>query len=209
MDALRFAERFRGTEEYVREAQRFYVPFFKGLHEVLDLGCGRGEFLELMCEAGVEALGIDLSEECVALCRSKQLGAEQADLFVYLDGLADSALDGIFSAQVIEHLPPERVLELVRLAASKLARGGLLAIETPNPECLAVFTRHFYLDPTHSRPIPPLLLHFYMEECGLGQVEIHRLSPAADSMPSLAHLPDDFRDAFFGGLDYAILARKI
>ena len=209
LDAMRFAERFRGTEEYVRQTQQFYVPFFKGRGEVLDLGCGRGEFLELMREAGVEARGIDLSEECVALCRSKQLRAEQADLFVYLDGLAGSALDGIFSAQVIEHLPPERVFEFVRLAASKLARGGLLAIETPNPECLAVFTTHFYLDPTHSRPIPPLLMHFYMEECGLGQVEIHRLSPAADSMPSLAHLPDDFRNAFFGGLDYAILARKL
>ncbi len=189
--------------------QQFYVPFFKGRGEVLDLGCGRGEFLELMREAGVEARGVDLSEECVALCRSKQLRAEQADLFVYLDGLADSALDGIFSAQVIEHLPPERVLEFVRLAASKLVRGGLLAIETPNPECLAVFTTHFYLDPTHSRPVPALLLHFYMEECGLGQIEIHRLSPATDSMPSLAHLPEDFRNAFFGGLNYAILARKL
>ena len=209
LDALRFAERFRGTEEYVREAQKFYVPFFKGRGEVLDLGCGRGEFLELMREAGVEARGVDLSEECVALCRSKQLRAEQADLFVHLDGLADSALDGIFSSQVIEHLPPGRALEFVRLAASKLVRGGLLAIETPNPECLAVFTTHFYLDPTHGRPIHPLLLHFYMEECGLGQIEIHRLSPAADSMPSLAHLPGDFRDAFFGGLDYAILARKL
>jgi O-antigen chain-terminating methyltransferase len=137
------------------------------------------------------------------------LRAEQADLFVYLDGLADSALDGIFSAQVIEHLPPERVVEFVRLAASKLVRGGLLAIETPNPECLAVFATHFYLDPTHSRPVPALLLHFYMEECGLGQIEIHRLSPATDSMPGLAHLPEDFRNAFFGGLNYAILARKL
>lgn len=208
-DALWFAERFRGTEEYVREVQQFYVPFFKGRGEVLDLGCGRGEFLELMREAGVEARGVDLSEECVALCRSKQLRAEQSDLFVYLDGLADSALDGIFSAQVIEHLPPERIIEFVRLAAAKLVRGGLLAIETPNPECLAVFATHFYLDPTHSRPVPPLLLHFYMEECGLGQIEIHRLSPAAASMPSLAHLPEDFRNTFFGGLDYAILARKL
>jgi 2-polyprenyl-3-methyl-5-hydroxy-6-metoxy-1,4-benzoquinol methylase len=208
-DAMWFAERFRGTEEHVREQQRFYVPFFQGRGEVLDLGCGRGEFLELMREAGIEARGIDVSEECVVLCRSKGLRVEKADLFAHLDGLADSTLDGIFSAQVIEHIQPERIPELIRLAASKLARGGRLAIETPNPECLAVFTTHFYLDPTHSRPIPPLLLNFYMEEFGLGQIEIHRLSPAVDSMPSLAELPEDFRTAFFGGLDYAILARKL
>jgi 2-polyprenyl-3-methyl-5-hydroxy-6-metoxy-1,4-benzoquinol methylase len=208
-DAMWFAGRFRGTEEQVREKQRFYVPFFQGRGEVLDLGCGRGEFLELMREAGVRARGVDMNEECVALCLSKELRAEKADLFTYLDGLPGSMLGGIFSAQVIEHLPPERIPELIRLAASKLASGGLLAIETPNPECLAVFATHFYLDPAHNRPVPSALLRFYMEEAGLGQVEIHHLSPAVDSMPSLASLPADFRAAFFGGLDYAILARKL
>jgi 2-polyprenyl-3-methyl-5-hydroxy-6-metoxy-1,4-benzoquinol methylase len=209
LDALWFAERFRGTEEQVHEKQRFYLPYFKGHGEVLDLGCGRGEFLELMREAGLRARGVDLNEECVAICLSKGLRAERADLFAYLDALPAAMLGGIFSAQVIEHIPPERIPELIRLAASKLATGGLLAIETPNPECLAVFATYFYLDPAHNRPVPSALLQFCMEEAGLGQVEIHHLSPAVDSMPSLASLPADFRKAFFGGLDYAILARKL
>lgn len=209
LDWLWFAERFRGSADYVREKQRFYIPFFEKCEQVVDLGCGRGEFLELMKEAGVAARGVDLSAECVELCRSKGLDAGKADLFVFLDGLADRSMDGIFSAQVVEHLPPERIPELIRLAASKLARGGLLAIETPNPECLAALAMHFFQDPTHKRPVPSSLLRFYMEEFGFGGIRIQPLAPAVETMPPLASLPTDFREAFFGGLDYAILGRKL
>lgn len=209
IDWLRFADRFRGTEEYVREKQRLYVPHFQGCQNVLDLGCGRGEFLELMKSAGIPARGIDLDQESVALCRHKGLEAETADLFTYLAGLPDCALDGIFCAQLIEHLPPARLPELVRLASAKLSRGSLLVIETPNPESLAIFATHFYIDPTHERPIPPQLLVFYLEESGFGQIQVERLSPALESIPSLASLPEDFRATFFGSLDYAVLARKL
>ena len=209
VDFLWFAERFRGTEEHVRDKQRFYVPFFQGRTAVADLGCGRGEFLELMREAGVSARGIDASEECVALCRSKGLDAERADAFEYLAGLGGSVLDGIFCAQVVEHLPPARVPELIRLAAASLARGAVLVIETPNPECLAALAKHFYLDPTHERPVPAALLRFYMEECGFGGIEIHYLSPAVDSMGALAALPGEFLTEFFGGLDCAVVGRKL
>jgi SAM-dependent methyltransferase len=178
------------------------------LGEVLDVGCGRGEFLELMREAGANARGIDSSEEQIAICREKGLNAETADIFAYLAGLPEGSLDGIFCAQVVEHFPPDRIPEFVRLAASRLARNGLLAIETPNPECLAIFATHFYLDPTHTRPVPSPLLRFYMEEFGLGDIEILHLSPAAETMPSLETLPAEFREAFFGGLDYAILGRS-
>jgi 2-polyprenyl-3-methyl-5-hydroxy-6-metoxy-1,4-benzoquinol methylase len=208
-DYARFAERFRGSEEYVRTGQQFYLPFFAGRREVLDIGCGRGEFLELMREAGVTARGIDLSQESVDLCRRKGLAAETVDLFAYLADLPESSLDGIFSAQVVEHLPPERLPEMIRLAASRLDRGGVLAIETPNPECLAIFASHFYLDPTHTRPVPHALLSFYMEEFGMGRIEVHRRSPALESMPALASLAEDFRAAFFGGLDYAIVGEKL
>jgi 2-polyprenyl-3-methyl-5-hydroxy-6-metoxy-1,4-benzoquinol methylase len=209
IDWLHFAARFRGSEEYVRERQRFYLPHFKGCRQVLDLGCGRGEFLELLKEEEIPVRGIDLSAECVALCRAKGLDAEVADLFSYLDALPDGALDGIFCAQVIEHLPPASLPEMLRLAAAKLAPGGLLAVETPNPECLAILTSHFYLDPTHHHPIPPLLLSFYLEESGMGELEIHRFAPAAESMPALNSLPAEFREAFFGALDYAVLGRKL
>lgn len=204
-----FAEKFRGPEEYVREGQRFYVPWFAGRGPVLDIGCGRGEFLELMREAGVPARGIDLNPESIAICRAKGLHAEEADLFAYLDDLADASLDGIFCAQVVEHLPPQRLPEFIRLAAAKTRRGGVLVLETPNPECLAIFAVHFYLDPTHSRPIPHPLLTFYMEEFGYGKLEVHKRAPAVESMPPVAELPEGFREAFFGGLDYAAIGRKL
>ena len=104
---------------------------------------------------------------------------------------------------------PSRLPEMLRLCASRLARNGVIAIETPNPECLAIFATHFYLDPTHQRPVPHPLLAFYLEEFGVGGIEVRRLAPAVESMPSLASLPEDFREAFFGALDYAILGRKL
>jgi O-antigen chain-terminating methyltransferase len=208
-DALKFAEKFRGPEEYVRDGARMYVSYFQRRREVLDIGCGRGEFLELMREAGVPARGIDLSEEAVGLCRAKGLAAERADLFDHLAGLADASLDGVFCSQVVEHLPPERLPDMIRLCAAKLERGGVLAIETPNPECLAIFATHFYLDPTHTRPIPDPLLAFYLVEEGFGAIEVHKRSPAVESMPSLGSLPEEFRNAFFGALDYAIIGRKL
>lgn len=209
LDYGRFAERFRGDEDYVRRNLVFYKPIFEGRANVLDIGCGRGEFLETMRDAGVTARGIDLSEESVAQCLQKGLEAERADLFEYLAGRVDSEFDGIMSSQVVEHLAPEALPRMVQLCAAKLRRGGLLAIETPNPECLAIFATHFYLDPTHTRPVPHQLMAFYMEEAGFGGIQVHRLSPAIDSIPELAELPENFRNRFFGGLDYAITGTRL
>jgi 2-polyprenyl-3-methyl-5-hydroxy-6-metoxy-1,4-benzoquinol methylase len=209
VDWLRFAESFRGPEEEIRDRQRHYVLRFAGSAPVLDLGCGRGEFLEAARDAGLAASGIDQSEECVALCRSKGLHAEKADLFAYLDALADQSLGGIYCSQVVEHIDPYRLPDLIVLMAKKLRAGALAIIETPNPECLAIFATHFFLDPTHTRPVPARLLGFYMEEAGFGRLEVERLSPAVDSMPALAELPAAVRDQFFGGLDYVIFGRRL
>jgi O-antigen chain-terminating methyltransferase len=210
IDWMRFAEQFRGPEDRIREQQKNYVARFAGAPgQILDLGCGRGEFLDAAKATGLPARGIDLNQESVALCRSKGLEVEQGDMFTYLDSLADGSLGGAYCAQVVEHLAPAAVPRLVKLLARKLRLGALVAIETPNPECLAIFATHFYIDPTHTRPIPPVLLRFYLEEAGLGRVEIERLAPAVESMPALAELPPAVRDTFFGGLDYAIFARKL
>jgi 2-polyprenyl-3-methyl-5-hydroxy-6-metoxy-1,4-benzoquinol methylase len=209
IDWLAFANRFRGSEEHVRRSQTFYLDRFAGIDGILDLGCGRGEFLEAASEAGIAARGIDASEEAVALCRAKGLNAEVADIFEYLAALPDETLGGVYCSQVIEHLPPARLPELVRLIAAKLLRAGVAAFETPNPECLAIFATHFYLDPTHIRPIPPPLLVFALEESGFGQIEVEPLHAAIETMPALDGLPADFRNAFFGGLDYAVFARKL
>lgn len=209
LDYSRFAERFRGTDEEIRRNMEFYRPIFAGRDNVLDIGCGRGEFLDLMRDAGVPARGIDLSLESVAQCRDKGLEAEVADLFAFLAAQPDGEFDGILSSQVVEHLPPDRLPEMIRLCGVKLRHGGVLAIETPNPECLAIFATYFYLDPTHTRPMPHQYLQFCMEEAGLTGIEVHRLAPAIDTMPELASLPADFRERFFGGLDYAIVGRAI
>lgn len=209
IDWLRFAENFRGPEEDIRDRQRHYVLRFAGSAPVLDLGCGRGEFLQAARDAGLAAMGIDQNEECVALCRAKGLAAEKADLFAHLDSLADQSLGGIYCAQVVEHIDPHRLPDLVVLMANKLRTGALAVIETPNPECLAIFATHFFIDPTHTRPVPPRLLGFYMEEAGFGRIEVERLSPAVDSLPALAELPSAVRDQFFGGLDYVIFGRKL
>ena len=208
-DYPHFAERFRGSEEYVKEGQRFYLPYFQECASVLDIGSGRGEFLELMREASIPAHGIDLDAESVELCRAKGLSAELADLFPYLSSDSGAPFDGIFAAQLVEHLPPEQLPRMIKLCASRLKPGGVLAIETPNPECLAIFATHFYIDPTHTRPVPPALLGFYFEEFGLGNIEVHRRFPAADTMPEVASLPADVQSKFFGSLDYAITGRKL
>jgi O-antigen chain-terminating methyltransferase len=208
-DATRFAERFRGDEEIVKNSQRFYAERFAGKRAVLDIGCGRGEFLELMREAGIPSAGIDLNAEYVAACRAKDLEARAADLFAYLGELPEGALDGIFCAHVVEHLAPTRLPGMIQLCASRLARGGIIAIETPNPECLAIFSTYFHLDPTHVRPVPRQLLEFYFAENGVGVTEFRTLSPAVETIPALASLPADVREALFGGLDYAIIGRKL
>src|ERR1039457_4504849 len=97
----RFAERFRGTEEYVKAGQQIYLPHSRACRNVLDIECGRGEFLETMQASGIPAKGIDLDPESVATCRHKTLDAEVADLFVYLENLPEASLDGIFCSQVV------------------------------------------------------------------------------------------------------------
>ena len=210
IDWMRFGDIFRGPEERIREHQKRYVPRFAGAKgEILDIGCGRGEFLDVAREAGLVARGIDLSEECVALCRSKGLTAEGADMFAFLEALPDRALGGVFCSQVVEHLPPDRLPVLAQLLSAKLRPGASVVFETPNPECLAIFATHFYIDPTHTRPVPAVLMRFYLEEAGFGSIEVERLAPAVETMPALSDLPASVRDTFFGGLDYAIVARKL
>jgi 2-polyprenyl-3-methyl-5-hydroxy-6-metoxy-1,4-benzoquinol methylase len=210
IDWMRFAEIFRGSEDRIRKQHNRYAERFKEVTgEILDLGCGRGEFLEASREAGLAARGVDLSIENIALCNAKGLDAIRADMFEHLESLPDRSLGGVLCCQVIEHLPPHLLPELVNLMAAKMRPGGRVAIETPNPECLAIFATHFYIDPTHTRPVPPALLCFYLQEAGFGNLEVERLELAVESLPSLAALPAEVRNTFFGALDYSVIGRKL
>jgi SAM-dependent methyltransferase len=224
---VRFEDRHRGTAEEIRERQRVYLELFTRIGHVLDVGCGRGEFLELCRETGIDARGIDLDPAMVARCRQAGLAAEQADALAYLDALPDGTLGGIFSAQVIEHIPPEALIALVRLAHRKLRSGGVLLLETPNPACLTVFSGAFYVDLSHVKPIHPEAARFVLEAAGFRDVEIRYVNPVPPDgklqrlepfwymrryeEAFLTQINDNFErlnQLLWGAQDYAVIGRR-
>ena len=174
---VRFEDRHRGTRDEIRQRQRVYLDLFAGASPVLDVGCGRGEFLDLCREAGIEARGVDTDAGMVARCREAGLTVEQADALAALEATPDGSLGGIFCAQVIEHLVPETLIALVRLAYAKLRPGGILLCETPNPASLTVFSGAFYVDLTHVKPIHPEAARFLLEAAGFHAVELRYVNP--------------------------------
>ncbi len=178
--------------------------------EILDIGCGRGEFLAAASEAGLNARGIELSQECVEVCRGKGLAAECEDLFAYLESRADGSVAGLYCcSQVVEHLSPAAVARFCGSCGTQVAERALVAFETPNPECLAMFATHFYIDPTHTRPVPASLLAFCLEEAGFGSIEVEYLEPAVDSLPELAELPSGLEIGSSVGWTTRFLAGRI
>ena len=179
---VRFEELHRGSEEAVKWKQKNFLSYFKDRGPVLDIGCGRGEFLELLKEAGIPASGVDTNQEMVRQCRAKGLEAVHQDGLVHLRGLPDQSLGGIFLSQVIEHLEPEALRELVRVSFAKLRPGGILSAETINPQCLSTFSGAFYLDLSHKNPIHPEAARYLWESLGFRQVELLYVSPFPEEM---------------------------
>ena len=223
---VRFEDRHRGSREEIRHRQHAYLDLFRP-GPVLDVGCGRGEFLELCREAGIPARGIDVDGGMVARCREAGLEVVQADGLAHLGGLPDGSLGGIFCAQVIEHVPPDAMIALVRLAHQKLRPGGVLLCETPNPACLTVFSGAFYVDMTHIKPIHPEAARFVLEAAGFRDVEVRFVNPYppdAKLQPLealwymrryeeafLQQLNDNFErlnQLLWGAQDYAVIGRK-
>jgi O-antigen chain-terminating methyltransferase len=202
-DYFLFEEYHRGSESLIKQRQRHYVKYFKGQEPVWDLGCGRGEFLELLREAAITAQGVENSPNAFHLCKEKGLNVTQTNLFTFLDDADDESAGGIFAAQVIEHLPVELQLRFVDLCYSKLKPGSALVLETINPECLFALVRNFYLDPTHMRPVHPEMLRFAMESKGFCRLEVRFSGPVEGKYLELPNWPSDSQN---DGITKAVMA---
>jgi O-antigen chain-terminating methyltransferase len=229
---LLFENRFRGPQEDTRRKQEIYLPVFQSyLHAgapllknggfVLDLGCGRGEMLEILRGAGIPARGVDVNEDMIHICRQKGLEAIQDDLFHYLASLPDESLAGAISCQVIEHLSAQQNIELLKLLFDKLGWGAKLILETVNPENLLVSSFTFYTDLSHRLKIPAASLSFLAECLGFTILETRYLTPypeeerfqllADNDGPVAEKVNENLRrlnTLFFGPRDYALICRK-
>jgi len=223
-DYFAFESRMRGPRSLILERQKQYVDAFREAAPVLDVGCGRGEFLALLAEAGVEARGVDLDADMVAFCRAEGFDVTEGDAIAYLGGLEEGSLGGIFAAQVVEHLEPGPLTAFLDLAASRLRPGGVLLLETINP--LSLFAlRNYFADLTHAQPLIPETLSMLVKQAGFGEVEIRfqnelgaeqLLEPV--ELPSEPHFDDARRaleanrarlnEVLFGPQDYALVARR-
>jgi O-antigen chain-terminating methyltransferase len=207
-----FEERYRGSRELVKSRLKVYLPFIIPLKKFttsprsLDLGCGRGEWLELLTENGFNAYGVDLDDEMLKACRQLGLKSKKIDAVKYLKEEADESHDLISGLHIVEHLPFEKLQTLVSEALRVLKPAGLMILETPNPENIVVGSKSFYIDPTHERPIPPELLSFVVEHAGFFRVKVVRLQESKD-------LASNVRLSLMNVLagaspDYSVVAQK-
>ena len=207
-----FEERYRGSRESIESRLEVYLPFVEPLKalykkpEILDLGCGRGEWLELLRRKGFQAKGVDLDEGMLLACRELNLNAYQADALDYLRGLTANKLSVVSAFHFVEHISFDALRQLVDEAYRVLKPGGLLILETPNSENLAVGTSSFYLDPTHQKPLPAQLLAFVVDYAGFARVKTLYLQEP----PDLASTQQTTLVNVLDGVspDYAVIAQK-
>lgn len=204
-----FEERFRGSPAAIAEAQRFYLDFLKDLPgPVLDVGCGRGEFLRLLGSAGIRAGGIESNPITAAACRAAGLDVEEGDALELLAARPSGALGAVTAFQVVEHWPPEEIFRFLQEARRVLAPGSVLVAETINPDSIWAL-RAFYLDPTHVRPVPAEALRFLAEAAGFTdlRVEFRSPLPASERLAETSENEKRLNAFLFGAQDYALIAR--
>ena len=172
-----FENLFRGAQEEIRGRLVDYVPLFEGASDVLDVGCGRGEFLDLLQQQGIGARGVDINREMVEECRSRGLEAVVADALTHLDGLEDESLGGLFAAQVVEHLQPDYLVRFLNLADRKLRPNAKIVLETINPGCWFAFFDGYIRDITHVRPLHPDTLKYLLAAAGFQRTSVRYSAP--------------------------------
>ena len=175
-----FEDQFRGSQHDIRDRVAAYVPLFEGASDVLDVGCGRGEFLDLLRAAGISASGIDLNDEMAAVSRERGLDATAGDALGYLLSLPDGSLGGLFAAQVVEHLEPDYLMRFLDAAYHKLRPGSRIVLETINPACWYAFFSSYIRDITHVRPLHPDTLQYLVGASGFQKVTVRYSAPFPD-----------------------------
>ena len=221
-----FEERFRGSREDIKQRQLAFLPYFEKCSRVLDIGCGRGEFLEILKNHNIGGIGVDSDLDMVAYCRSHQLEVEPSDAIAYLETLEDKSLDGIFIDQVVEHLEPDYLIRLLALCHQKMKFGYHIVVETVNPLSFLSFV-NFYLDLTHKRPVHPETLQYLLSASGFRECEKKFFSPVSDEgrlkkITNTSKLDkagqkdieeynlniDKLNMILFGAQDYAVIGKK-
>jgi SAM-dependent methyltransferase len=225
---LAFEDAFRGSQDQIRGRLAGYVHHFSGLMDVLDVGCGRGEFLDLLRRQGIQARGLDTNHEMVEVCRAQGFDVVEADALGYLAALDDDRLGGVFAAQVVEHLEPAYLMQFIETAFHKIRPGGVIVLETINAACWTAFFDSYIRDLTHVRPLHPDTLQYLVRVSGFQNVQIAFTSPVADrdrlqaltvsaesAAPELSILIDTFprnvatlNARMFTSMDYAAIGRK-
>lgn len=207
-----FEERHRGSRELIKGRLADYMPFVEPLlrtypsAQAVDLGCGRGEWLEVLTEYGFKPKGVDIDDTMLAACEGLDLSVEQGDALCYLSALPDESQAVVSAFHVVEHISFDQLQNLIADALRVLKPGGLLIMETPNPENIVVATQNFYLDPTHQKPIPEMLLSFVTEHLGFARVKTLRLN---ESKHLRVDTPLSLLDVLAcASPDYAVVGQK-
>jgi SAM-dependent methyltransferase len=220
-----FEDQFRGSQDDIRERVAAYVPLFEGASDVLDIGCGRGEFLELLRAKGISARGVDLNEEMAAVCRERGLDATAGDALSYLLAQPDESIGGLFSAQVVEHLEPEYLMRFLDAAYHKLRPGSKIVLETINAACWYAFFSSYIRDITHQRPLHPDTLQYLISASGFQKVTVRYAAPFPErsklqTVPAPLDRPGSvevvlnenakkLNDLLFTYLDYAAIGERL
>ena len=222
-DYFKFENAFRGSRIDIKQRYldtnclQYFKP--KGGY-VLDIGCGRGEFLELLQEQGIQAKGVDMYTPFIEYCKNRSLDVVQADALTFLSSLEDGSLDGVFMSHVAEHLSKDYLIALIRTAYRKLKNGCYFVLDTPNPEALATY-RNFYIDLDHIKPVPYLTLEYLFKDTGFEQISrydnpnllyfdhcYHIESDSIQNLDECNHTMDLLNNVLFSSADYMLIARK-
>jgi SAM-dependent methyltransferase len=225
-----FEDSFRGSTEVIRSRVLDYLPLFEGSSDIVDIGCGRGEFLELLSTSGIAGRGVDINHAMVERCRMRGLDVAEGDAVHYLDAQPDGSLGGLLAIQVVEHLQADQLVRLLELAYHKLRPGSRIALETINPACWYAFFASYIRDITHVHPIHPETLRYLLIASGFQRVEIRYREPyperdklqpipvasLEEAAPGLSGLGHTFNDnivklnsLLFTYMDYAAIGEKI